>query len=580
MSKRFKIITGPDFTSMIYKGAELLHLNAGNVNALNVFPVPDGDTGTNMNMTLTSGVDELKKKTYPHIGKAAEVLSKGLLMGARGNSGVILSQLFRGFAKAIQEEESINAQQLAQALQQGVDTAYKAVVKPVEGTILTVAREAAKHAVASARKSDDAGDLMREVLVKAKEALARTPDQLPVLKQVGVVDAGGQGLVWIYEGFVAALDGSLSAGPEAYPTAARSVAASPVRDEEHSLRAQAHMATEDIEFGYCTEFMIRLEPGETSGGEFDEARFRSELETHGDSLLVVADDDLVKVHVHAEYPGNVLSLAQRYGELTRIKIENMREQHSHLLAEDGPGAAAIAEPASGTDNGQPAVDKDAQPLKPFGFVAVAAGDGIAAIFDNLGVDVILSGGQTMNPSTEEIVGAIDKVAAETVFVFPNNSNIILAAQQARDLTDRRVVVLPTKTIPQGFTAMLAFQPNATAERNAELMEASIGEVQSGQVTHAVRDTQIDGIDIREGDYLGIHNNKIIASAPLLEDVCRKLLDSMMAAGGEVVTVLSGADAPEAETARLAELIEDGYPEAELEILAGGQPVYYYLISVE
>lgn len=572
MSKRFYKLNGSNFTSMISRGAEALHASVGNVNALNVFPVPDGDTGTNMNMTLTSGVEELKKKTSPHIGKSAEALSKGLLMGARGNSGVILSQLFRGFAKAVQDQEEIDVQQFAAALQQGVDTAYKAILKPVEGTILTVAREAAKHGLASVRRSGDIGELMREVLAKAKEALAKTPEQLPVLKQVGVVDAGGQGLVLIYEGFVAALSGEMPAIPAIDTTIALNI---PGHGAGEKVHAQAHLATEDIEFGYCTEFMIRLEPGKTPGAVFDEPLFRDEMERHGDSVLVVADDDLVKVHLHSEYPGNVLTLAQRYGELVKIKIDNMREQHTHILEEN---AGHAAKPVHTHAESTP--DQPAESAKPFGFVAVSAGDGIAAIFKNLGVDVVLSGGQTMNPSTEDIVGAIGKVRAETVFVLPNNSNIVLAAQQARDLTERRIIVLPTKTIPQGISAMLAFQASATAERNAASMEEAIGAVQSGQVTYAVRDSQIDGIDIREGDYLGIHNNKIVVSGPDLLDTCRKLLDSMMVEGGEVVTVLSGAEASESDTIRLAELVEEAYPDAELEVLAGGQPLYYYLFSVE
>jgi DAK2 domain fusion protein YloV len=413
---------------------------------------------------------------------------------------------------------------------------------------------------------------MREVLAKAKEALAKTPEQLPVLKQVGVVDAGGQGLVLIYEGFVAALSGEMPIEAASDTAIAANVPGHGLGERMH---AQAHLATEDIVFGYCTEFMIRLEPGKTPGAVFDEPLFRDEMERHGDSVLVVADDDLVKVHLHSEYPGNVLTLAQRYGELVKIKIDNMREQHTHIV-EESAGQAAKPQQM----NESPKQDNAAESAKPFGFVAVAAGDGIAAIFKNLGVDVVLSGGQTMNPSTEDIVGAIGKVRAETVFVLPNNSNIVLAAQQARDLTERRIIVVPTKTIPQGISAMLAFQANAAAERNAATMEEAIGKVQSGQVTYAVRDSQIDGIDIREGDYLGIHNNKIVVSGPDLLDTCRKLLDSMMVEGGEVVTVLTGAEASESDTVRLAELVEEAYPDAELEVLAGGQPLYYYLFSVE
>ncbi|MDF2722578.1 MAG: dak phosphatase [Paenibacillus sp.] len=538
LSKRFKTLDGLEFSNMIYKGAEFLHANAGNVNALNVFPVPDGDTGTNMNMTLTSGVEELKKKTSPHIGKSAEALSKGLLMGARGNSGVILSQLFRGFAKAVQEHETIDPMLFAQALQQGVDTVYKAILKPVEGTILTVAREAAKHGVASARRSGDITTLMREVLSKAQETLDKTPEQLPVLKQVGVVDAGGQGLVHIYEGFFAALSGELpAAGAAAQPSAS---AAPPAGELTKHAHAQAHMATEDIEFGYCTEFMIRLQHGQAASEPFNETEFRSELATHGDSVLVVADDEIVKVHLHAEHPGNVLTYAQKYGDLIKIKIDNMREQHSHIVHDQAAPVQAMA-PAPAMAKKE---EKSTAHKKRYGFVAVAAGDGLAAIFSNLGVDVVLAGGQTMNPSTEDIVDAVEAVPADTVFVLPNNSNIVMAARQAGELLDRRVIVLPTKTIQQGMSAMLAFQANATPERNAEAMEKAAAGVQSGQITFAVRDTVIDDVAIREGDYLALHNNKIVASAPELSVVCEKLFDSLMAGGGEMVTILTGADASE------------------------------------
>lgn len=608
MSKRFKKLDGLGFARMIEAGAEALQEQAEAVNALNVFPVPDGDTGTNMSMTMTSGAEALRKRATPHAGECAELLSKGLLMGARGNSGVILSQLFRGFALATKSSAEIDVQQFAEALQQGVNTAYKAILRPVEGTILTVAREAAKHGLAAVRRSADVNELMREVLAKAKEALAKTPDQLPVLKQVGVVDAGGQGLVAIYEGFVAALDGErppreADAGRPGKVNA-ESSAGSALPERPGSLsetaHAQFHMKAEDIEFGYCTEFMVRLQPGKTEGTAFDELAFREELERHGDSVLVVADDELVKVHLHAEYPGNVLTLAQRYGELIKIKIDNMRDQHAQLVdghrssangADKSVGASAAPDgsprqsrdrqaEASGSGEGAGIGAAAAAQPKTYGIVAVAAGEGLEAVFKNLGVDVILSGGQTMNPSTEDIVGAIDSVKAQTVFVLPNNSNIVLAAQQAAELLDRPVVIVPTKTIPQGMAAMLAFQPGASPERNTKAMEQAYSAVQSGQVTYAVRDSQIDGLDIHVGDYLGIHNNKIVVSGPDLMDTCRQLLQSMMASGGEVVSVFTGADASESDTLRLTELIEETFAEAELEVLAGGQPVYTYLFSVE
>lgn len=589
MSKRFNRLNGEQFAAMVRRGADCLRLNEANVNALNVFPVPDGDTGSNMSRSWTSGDAELRSKPSERIGPAAETLSKGLLMGARGNSGVILSQLFRGFARSVRDEREIDARQFAAALQQGVDTAYQAVVKPVEGTILSVAREAARHALTLAMRESDIAALMREVLAKAKEALARTPEQLPVLRQVGVVDAGGQGLVCIYEGFVAALEegAKAPADSESYrASAAADRSASPAR-ESRPVHAQAHLATEDIEFGYCTEFMIRLRSGETPGDRFDETRFRGELQRHGDSVLVVADDELVKVHLHAEYPGEVLTYAQRYGELTSIKIENMREQHSRILQEEISDERSPAEPAkasgersAGTPEASVSAEAASKERKPYGFVAVASGDGISDILRSLGADVVLSGGQTMNPSTEDIAVAIGQVQAETVFVLPNNSNIVLAAQQARDLLDRRVVVVPTKTIPQGMAALIAFRPDADAERNAALMEEAIGRVRSGQVTYAVRDSQMDDLSIRAGDYLGIRDGKIVVSAPDLTDACRTLIDSMMAEGGDVVTILTGEEAPDDVTEHLAEYVGKTYPDAELEVHPGGQPLYYYLISVE
>jgi hypothetical protein len=573
---------------MIVEGAKHLQANVDAVNALNVFPVPDGDTGTNMNLTLASGVKELKKISSSHLGRAAEALAKGLLMGARGNSGVILSQLFRGFAKSVAAHEHIGATQFAAALQHGVDTAYKAVVKPVEGTILTVAREAARHATAIARKIGDMADLMEEVARKAKEALAKTPEQLPVLKQVGVVDAGGQGLLLIYEGFAVALRRPAGETADDFADVADGRPITP--HQAAPQKAQAHIATEEIRFGYCTEFMVRLASRRANGGRFDESRFRRQLETYGDSVLVVADDQLVKVHIHAEYPGDVLTMAQQYGDLLNIKIENMREQHARLLEDDGadssvvphkadgprPGAAvsvATAEP-----DGDAAYEPEREP-SPFGFVAVASGDGITAIFESLGADVVLSGGQTMNPSTEDIVNAIGRVNAKTVFVLPNNSNIVMAARQAADLADRPVIVIPSKTIPQGLSALLAYREHVDAEQNREEMERAIARVRSGQVTRAVRDSQIDGMTIREGQFLGIQDGRIVSAEADLAEACKKLLRSMMDEG-EVVTVLTGAEADEKVTDELAAWLEREYPEAEVEVRDGGQPLYAYIFSVE
>ncbi|WP_058301642.1 DAK2 domain-containing protein [Gorillibacterium timonense] len=599
MSKRFTVLNGTDFAQMVIAGAGNLRNNVNNVNALNVFPVPDGDTGTNMNLTMTSGMEEMKRKPAAEIGKAADALSKGLLMGARGNSGVILSQLFRGFAKSVQPYSEVTPAQFAAALQQGVETAYKAVVKPVEGTILTVAKETAKHALYVSRRTTDVVELMTEVCEAARQSLAKTPDLLPVLKQVGVVDAGGQGLLCVYEGFLAALTGQAVADTQEIPAAASQGEVSAAPHPHQGGTAQSMLATEDIEFGYCTEFIIKLVPEKIKLHPFDENTFRSKLSEMGDSLLVVADDDLVKVHVHAEHPGTVMNHAMTFGDLTRIKIENMREQHTHILLSNeydtryaAPSSAAadtisreisaevpvtedIPEPVTVT-----AAEEELPPV-PFGFVAVAMGHGITEIFESLGVDVVISGGQTMNPSTEDIVHAIEQVAADTVYVFPNNSNIIMAAQQAKELLEgKEVVVIPTKTIPQCMAALVSFQETADTATNTEAMTKAIAQVISGQVTQAVRDTSIDEIAIKEGDFLGIRDGKIVVSEPDLIEASCKLLDSMLANGGEIVTFLTGEDAREEETTRLADYVTASYPDAEVEVHLGGQPLYPYLFAVE
>lgn len=568
-----QIITGSDFIEMMLTAAEHLRANVDKVNALNVFPVPDGDTGTNMNLTLTSGVQELQSKSSSHLGKAAEALSKGLLMGARGNSGVILSQLFRGFAKSVAELEQADASQLAAAFQSGVDTAYKAVVKPVEGTILTVSKEAAKDAARAASQSD-IEHVLEQLICSAKEALARTPDQLPILKQVGVVDAGGQGLVHIYEGFLEAL--GTPSGERKYASVASSSAASaPLAMDVHEHRsAQSHLSTEDIEFGYCTEFIIKMTPDGQAA--FQEEAFREALSAHGDSLLVVADDDLVKVHIHAEYPGNVMNHAMQYGDLTRIKIENMREQHSEILAHDH----AHADTPVLAKESAPVVQADV-PLKAMGMVAVAAGEGLRDVFLSIGVDQMLSGGQTMNPSTEDIVKAAEAVHAETIFVFPNNSNIILAAEQAKALVEgKQIIVIPTKTIPQGLSAALTFREDVSPEQNEAAMNAAVQQVRSGSITYAVRDSNISGLTIHAGDYLAMLDSQIVTSGPDFDHVIQQLIDQMVDSGDEIITIFAGEDATEEQTAKLEEYLTAKYPDAEAEFHNGGQPLYYYLISVE
>ncbi|MCQ6560340.1 DAK2 domain-containing protein [Paenibacillus mendelii] len=603
LSKRF--INGSDFTGMVHRGAECLQRNVERVNALNVFPVPDGDTGTNMNLTMTSGVQELVSKPSPAIGKVSEAFSKGLLMGARGNSGVILSQLFRGFSRSLAGQEEVNTLQLAAALQHGVDMAYKAVVKPVEGTILTVAKEAAKHAVSIARRTTDVVEMMREVHDKAYDALQRTPDLLPVLKQVGVVDSGGQGLVHIYEGFVLALgetgvtagQGNTSANPTPTVTSPGERTGYTVFVPQQPSSAQSRLSTEAIEYLYDMEFFINRKLAGRMAAPFDEAAFKRALAKDGDSILVIADDEIIKVHVHSRKPGDVLNYALPYGELTDIHILNMREQHRGLLHEESiatdsqhisGSTRSIEDEALGMTvpevlTGAP-VDsvpvEQAHEWAPYGIIAVAMGQGISNIFLDNNVDIVLSGGQTMNPSTEDFVKAIEALHAQHIYLLPNNGNIILAAQQAVELCERNITVIPTRTVPQGLAAVLAFRDEETAPVNTDAMEQAAKQVRSGQVTHAVRDTTIDGIDIREGDFIGILEKSIVASSPDLQQSCRDLLSRMMEEGGELVTILTGEQADAAETSALSEWIESTYLDAELEVHAGGQPLYPYLFAVE
>ncbi|MNH81289.1 DAK2 domain protein [compost metagenome] len=591
MSKRS--LNGTDFSAMVLAGAAQLQQHAEHVNSLNVFPVPDGDTGTNMNLTMTAGVAELTRSGSGGVGSRAAVLSKGLLMGARGNSGVILSQLFRGFSRYSASYEELNTIQFASALQSGVDTAYKAVVKPVEGTILTVAKEAAKHAVHYARRTSDILELMTEVLAKAKEALAHTPEQLPVLKQVGVVDSGGQGLVYIYQGFFDYLSNNTEAA--APVTQARGQASSSqARSESYSasksvpeapVSAQSRLETEDIEFLYDMEFFINRQLGEAKGTAFDENQFRKALGVNGDSIIVIADDEVIKVHVHSKAPGEVLNLALRYGEITQIHILNMREQHRDLLSagmDIAPAPEVFAEiPAEKAWVAEPAV-LPADEVAPYGFIAVASGQGVADIFTSLGVDAVLSGGQTMNPSTEDFVNAINSISAQHVFVLPNNSNIVLAAQQARDLLEgeRSVTVIPSKSIPQGIAAAFAFQEDESIQINTDSMLAAVGHVKTGQVTYAVRDTHFDDLEIKAGHYIGIEDSKIVSTEEGLIQTCESLLQKMLVSGDEILTILTGEEASKDDTLLLLSWLRENYPDAEVEIHEGGQPIYYYLFSVE
>ena len=481
-----KSIGGIKFAEMVEMGAHHLYQNASYVDSLNVFPVPDGDTGTNMNLSMTSGAKETEVHKSAHIGKTAQALSKGLLMGARGNSGVILSQLFRGFGKLIEKEESINAKQLANAFQAGVDTAYKAVMKPVEGTILTVAREAAVKGVEVAQTETDVIKLMEAFIVEAKASLDRTPDLLPVLKEVGVVDSGGQGLLFIYEGFLASLKG------EPLPERNESSLDDLINAEHH--RVQDFMDTADIEFGYCTEIMVRLD---ASLEPFDEEKFRNELDPMGDSLLVISDDEVAKVHIHSETPGLVLSAGQKYGSLMKIKVDNMREQHSAIV------------------NEAPAAPAKKKEKIPYAIVTIAMGEGISTLLKSIGASYVIEGGQTMNPSTEDIVKAVKEIGAERVLILPNNKNIIMAAEQAAELLEIEAAVVPTKTIPQGMAAILAYNPEASVEANKVNMTSGFAHVKTGQVTFAVRDTSIDGVEIRKDEFMALAEGKIILSTPTM-----------------------------------------------------------------
>lgn len=560
MSK--KVLNGKLFAEMIIQGANHLSANAKLVDALNVFPVPDGDTGTNMNLSMTSGAKEVKNNIQDHLGKVGSALSKGLLMGARGNSGVILSQLFRGFSKSIEQKASINGKEFADALNAGVETAYKAVMKPVEGTILTVAKDSAKKAVQAAKNADDMIAIMEEVVKEARASLKRTPDLLPVLKEVGVVDSGGQGLVFVYEGFLAVLKGEkLPDTPAALPKMDDLVSA------EHHKNVHSFMNTEDIEFGYCTEFMVKFESEKLSANPFSEEKFRRDLSQYGDSLLVIADEQLVKVHIHSEQPGDCLTYGQRYGSLVNMKIENMREQHTNLIEDAQTPLASEMKPKS----------KEKQE---YGIVTVSMGSGIADLFRSIGANSVIEGGQTMNPSTEDIVKAIKEVHAKKVIILPNNKNIIMAAQQAAEVAEEEAVVVPSKTVPQGMSALLAFNPGADLARNEEDMTEALEHVKTGQITFAVRDTSIDGLEIEKDDFMGIADGKIVVKNKDRVQAAKDLLDQMIDGDSEILTILKGEDASDEEVNALISFVGEKYEDVEVEVHDGKQPLYYFIFSVE
>ena len=554
------VLEGKRFAEMVIQGANHLSSNAKYVDALNVFPVPDGDTGTNMNLSMTSGAKEVQNNIQSHIGKVGVSLSKGLLMGARGNSGVILSQLFRGFSKSIEQKESITGKEFAQAFQFGVETAYKAVMKPVEGTILTVAKDAAKKAVQSAEINDDIVVIMDDVVKAAKISLNNTPELLPVLKEVGVVDSGGQGLVFVYEGFLAQLKG------EKLPEATQNIVSmNELVNAEHHKNVHSVINTEDIVFGYCTEFMVRLEEEKLGNKPFSEEEFREALSEYGDSLLVISDDEIVKIHIHSNLPGEVLSFGQKYGRLIKMKIENMREQHSTLVE------AEKAETKAENTKEEP---------KEYGIVTVSMGSGIADLFRSLGANYVIEGGQTMNPSTEDIVNAVKQVNAKKVFILPNNKNIIMAAEQAADVLEEEVVVISSKTVPQGMSALLAFNPSSDIIANENNMKAALGHVKTGQITYAVRDTSIDGLQIETGDFMGLAEGKIVVKSKDKTESSKELLKSMIDEDTEIVTLIKGEDATEEEVESLVSFLEENYDEVEVEVHDGKQPLYSFIFSIE
>ncbi|MFS9240264.1 DAK2 domain-containing protein [Streptococcus australis] len=551
-------ITTSLFQEMVQAGATRLNKQAEYVNSLNVFPVPDGDTGTNMGMTIENGAKEVADRSASTVGEAANIFAKGLLMGARGNSGVITSQLFRGFSQSVKDKDELDGAALAAAFQAGVEVAYKAVMKPVEGTILTVSRGAAIGAKKKAESTNDAVEVMRAALEGAKTALAKTPDMLPVLKEVGVVDSGGQGLVFIYEGFLSALTGEFIASEEFVATPATM---SEMINAEHHKSVAGHVATEDITFGYCTEIMVALKQGPTYVKDFDYDEFRNYLNNLGDSLLVVNDDEIVKVHVHTEDPGLVMQEGLKYGSLVKVKVDNMRNQHEAQVEKE---------------------ERQAKPAeaKEYAIISVVAGDGLADIFKAQGVDYIISGGQTMNPSTEDFVKAVEELNARNIIILPNNKNILMAAQSAAEVIEQPAAVVETKTIPQGLTSLLAFDESKSIEENYERMSASLEDVVSGSVTTAVRDTTIDGLEIHENDNLGMVDGKIVVSNPDMMETLTATFDKMLDEDSEIVTIYIGEDGKEEVANDLAQNLMAKYEDVEVEIHQGNQPVYPYLFSVE
>ena len=546
-------INGLVLAEMIDLGSKNLAKNAEKINSLNVFPVPDGDTGTNMNLSMSSGAKETAANVVENIGELGKSFSKGLLMGARGNSGVILSQLFRGMSQYIADKKEIDAKEFAEAIQNGVSIAYKAIIKPVEGTILTVAREAAEAGLKAAENTDSVVEVMEAIYAEAQASLKRTPDLLPILKEVGVVDSGGQGLVCVYQGFVAALKGEKIEGLESVETNVVDMQF----EDDHDMD---FMSPEDIVHGFCTEFTVRLDKEKK---DFNEDKFRQDMSKFGDSLLVISDSEYVKIHVHTETPGDVFNYGQQYGELIKIKSDNMREQHREVLRKQ--------------ETKQASTPKE---IKEQAMISISMGAGLSKVLTSMGVDYIVEGGQTMNPSTEDIMKAIKEVNAKNIFIFPNNKNIQLAAKQAAELAEENVFVIESKTAPQGLAAVMVFNPQASADENFANMQEVLSTVSTLEVTHAVRDTNIEGVEIKKDEFMGIKDGKIVVSNLSLNTVLEELLEKSIDEDKEIVTLYLGEESTEEYTDFLEQLIEEKYPDVEVELIESGQPVYPYIIGVE
>ena len=548
-------------------GAKGLEAKKDWINELNVFPVPDGDTGTNMTLTIMAAAREVAELENPTMDQLAKAISSGSLRGARGNSGVILSQLLRGFTKEIKSVTEIDTTTLANAMVRGTETAYKAVMKPKEGTILTVAKGMSDKALEMASQTDDIEEFAREVIAYGDYVLEQTPEMLPVLKQAGVVDSGGQGLMQVVKGAFDGLTGrmtdvSLGGAPaQKGPEAPKSRTA-----------ALTDIDTADIKFGYCTEFIINLDK---EYSDQDEIQLKSYLESIGDSLVVVSDDEIVKVHVHTDHPGLAFEKALTYGSLSRMKVDNMREEHQERIIKDSERLAREQAARKDEDAGQPSKER-----RTYGFIAVSSGDGLSEIFKGIGADYLIEGGQTMNPSTEDMLNAINKVNADNIFILPNNKNIIMAAQQARDLTeDKNIIVIPSKTVPQGITALVNFMPDLSAEENLAAMTEEMDNVKTAQITYAVRTTNIDGMEIEEGDIMAIGDHGMLAAGKSVDRVALDALKCMLD-DGELVTVYYGSDVGENAAKALVSQAEQMYPDKEIELQYGGQPIYYYMISAE